>query len=252
MELFSNAFFQVILFVYNTIGLQNIGIAIVEIAILTRLLFHPFVKQQAHHSKKMAELQPKLAALKEKHKGNQQAFAAAQMELFKEHGVNPAGGCLPAIVQLVVIFGLYSAMGQILAGNYNRHFLAWDMGKPDIWHLPSIPVALPGILVVIAALTQFLQTKMMLPVAAKKAVAKKGEVKKEGSFVEEFAEAQSSMVWMFPLIFLIIGTQPSFPSGLALYWSVSSTIAIVQQYLITGLGGLEPYMIQLRRLLGQR
>ncbi len=253
LSLFGNTFFQIILLVYNTIGLSNLGLAIVEIAILTRLIFYPFIKQQAHHTKKMAEIQPHLSALKEKHKGNQQAFAAAQMELFKEHGVNPAGGCVPALVQLVVIIGLYSAMGTILRGNYNRQFIIWDMGKPDVFRLPNIPFNLPGILVIVAALTQFVQTKMMMPAKAtvpvpSKAPAK-GEVKKEPGFMEEFAEAQGSMAWMFPLFFLFLGTQPNFPAGLALYWSVSSLIAIVQQYRLTGLGSLASTMVQLRGLV---
>lgn len=254
LSFFGNTFFQIILFVYNTIGLQNLGLAIVEIAILTRLLFYPFIKQQAHHTKKMAEIQPHLAALKEKHKGNQQAFAAAQMALFKEHGVNPAGGCVPAIVQLVVIIGLYSAMGQILHGNYNRHFLLWDVGKPDVYHITGFPLPIPGILVIIAALTQFIQTKMMMPAKVvkpvpKKAVVKAGEQKKDAGFMEEFAEAQGSMAWMFPLFFLFLGTQPNFPAGLALYWAVSSSIAIVQQYRLTGLGSLAATVVQLRGLL---
>src|SRR5574340_175363 len=99
-------FLQIVLFIYNTIAFQNLGVAIIEVAVLTRVVFYPFAKQQAHYSKKMAELTPQLKALKETHKGNQQAMALAQAELFKQHGVNPAAGCLPAIVQIVVLIAL--------------------------------------------------------------------------------------------------------------------------------------------------
>lgn len=239
-------FLNIILFVYNTVAFQNLGLAIMEIAVLTRVVFYPFLKQQAHYSKKMAELQPHLAALKEQHKDNKQAMAAAQMELFKQHGVNPATGCLPAVVQIVVLFGLLGAMNRILTLNLNRQLWVWDMAKPDAYHFSGVPFAIPGVLVVIAAATQFIQTKMMTPSSQApqgKALQKKNpEEKKE--FMEEFAEAQSSMIWMFPLMFLFLGTQ--WPSGLALYWSVGSLLAIWQQYRVTGLGGLEPYVKRIR------
>lgn len=218
-------FLNLILGIYNSVGFHNLGATIVEIAVLSRLIFYPFAKQQTHYSKKMAELQPHLNALKEKHKEDKQAFAAAQMALFKEHGVNPAAGCLPAIVQIVILFGLLGAMDQVLKLGLNTNFFIWNMAHPDKYQVAGIPFALPGILVAIAALTQFVQTKMMMPTPVKK---EEGKVKKEGGFMEEFADAQSSMVWMFPLMFLFLGTQ--WPSGLALYWSVSSILAIIQQY----------------------
>lgn len=232
-------FLQIILFVYNTIAFQNLGVAIIEISILSRVVFYPFIKQQTHYSKKMAELQPHLNDLKEKHKDNKQAFAAAQMELFKQHGVNPAAGCLPAVVQIVILFGLLGAMNQILTMKVNTSLWIWDMAKPDAFGISGIPFKIPGILVVVAALTQFIQTKMMMPTQVKKIENKE---KKEGDFMSEFADAQSSMIWMFPLMFLFLGTQ--WPSGLALYWSVSSLFAIYQQYKIAGLGGLEPYVVK--------
>lgn len=248
-------FLQIILFIYKTIAFQNLGLAIVEIAVLSRVVFYPFIKQQTHYGKKMAELQPHIKSLQEKHKDNKQSFAAAQMALFKQHGVNPAAGCLPAIVQIVILFGLLGAMNQILTMKVNTQFLLWDMAKPDAYHLNGIPFALPGILVALAALTQFVQTKMMIlpggalakseadgPSSAK-ASKGQGEDEKKG-FMEEFAQAQSSMIWMFPLMFLFLGTQ--WPSGLALYWTVSSIFAIWQQYRIAGLGGLEQYVVQLR------
>lgn len=241
-------FLNIILFIYNTVAFQNLGVAIVEVAVLTRIIFYPFIKQQSHYSKKMAELQPHINALKEKHKDDQKGMAAAQMELFKQHGVNPAAGCLPAVVQIVVLFGLLGAMNHLLTMSLNRQFLLWDMAKPDAYRFSGLPVAVPGVLVIIAALTQFIQTKMMLPAAPVNKVNKINESnegnKKDKGFMEEFSEAQGSMMWMFPLMFLFLGTQ--WPSGLALYWSVGSLIAIWQQYRIAGFGGLDPYIVKLK------
>lgn len=231
------------------------GVAIIEISVLTRLIFYPFIKQQAHYSKKMAELQPHIASLKERHKGNQQAFAQAQMELFKQHGVNPAAGCLPAVVQIVVLFGLLGAMNRILGMNVNTGFLIWNMAKPDAYHFSGVPVAVPGILVILAAATQYVQTKLMIPSTPSRdkapskptLVVEGGKPAEKKEFMEEFAEAQSSMMWMFPLMFLFLGTQ--WPSGLALYWSVSSVLAIWQQVRITGFGPFEQYVVKFRGLV---
>lgn len=269
MPIIGDLFLQAILFIYNTIGFHSLGVAIIEISVITRLIFYPFIKQQTQYSKKMNELQPHISALKEKHKGNQQAFATAQMDLFKQHGVNPAAGCLPAVVQIVVLFGLLGAMNHILTMKLNTSFWIWNMAQPDAYALSkvlpgiasAIPLAkgfeIPGALVLIAAATQFLQTKMILPGSPKQLAAStqqvskksdknKPEAKKEGDFMSEFAEAQSSMIWMFPLIFLFLGTK--WPSGLALYWSVSSIIAIAQQYRISGLGGLQQYVLKLKSI----
>lgn len=241
-------FLQAVLFVYNTIAFQNLGVAIIEIALLTRIIFYPFIRQQLHYSKKMAEITPHINALKEKHKGNQQALAMAQAQLFKEHGINPAAGCLPSIVQIVVLFGLLGALNKILSMNVNTHLWIWDMAKPDAYQIKGFPFALPGILVILAAATQFVQSKMMFPSAPKvRQEDKPAEKEEKKGFAQEFAEAQSGMLWMFPLMFLFLGTQ--WPSGLALYWSVSSFLAIYQQYRISGLGGLEEYAVKSKALL---
>ncbi|OGG06767.1 hypothetical protein A2872_00860 [Candidatus Gottesmanbacteria bacterium RIFCSPHIGHO2_01_FULL_42_12] len=243
-------FLQAVLLVYNTIGLQNLGLAIIEIAVLSRIIFYPFIKQQLNYSKKMGELQPHISALKEKHGKDQQAFARAQMDLYKEHGFNPASGCLSSIVPIVVMIILFGALNEILVMPVNTSFAIWNMAKPDIIHLPGVSFPIPGILVIIAAFTQFIQSKMMMPKAPMIRKEDKPVEKKEKSdFATEFASAQSSMIWMFPLMFLWFGTQ--WPSGLALYWSVTSVVSIWQQYKISGLGGLEDYVVKLKNY-GQR
>jgi YidC/Oxa1 family membrane protein insertase len=241
-------FLSLILFVYQNLAFKNLGLAIIEIAILLRILFYPLIKQQTVYSKKMAELQPQLGLLKKKHGDNKQAFANAQMDLFKQHNINPAAGCLPLIVQMVVLFGLLGALNKTLAMDLNTTFVIWNMAKPDTFRLSGIDFALPGILVLFASLTQFIQSKMMMPAATppihKEDKPKEKEEKKE--FAEEFAGAQSSMIWMFPLMFVFFGTM--WPSGLALYWSITSAIAIFQQYQIAGLGGLKPWVEKIKAM----
>lgn len=222
-------FLQIILFIYNSLAWQNLGLTIILIAVITRIIFYPFVKQQTRYSKKMNELQPHLAALKKKHQNNQQALTKAQMELFTQHGINPLMGCLPAVVQIIILFGLFGALNKILSMGLNTQFFIWNLAKPDVYRIPQIPFQIPGILVILAALSQYLQTKTMLPTPPRiRKEDKPSEKKEKESFSEEFIKTQSSMTWMFPLMFLFFGTL--WPSGLALYWSVSSFLAIIQQF----------------------
>ncbi len=238
----SQIFLPVLLFLYNTIGLHSVGLAIIEISIISRIIFYPFIKNQTRYTFKMRELQPLIDELKKKHQDDKQAFAKAQMELFKEHGVNPAAGCLPSIVQIVILFGLLGALNSILKMGLNTHFLIWDMARPDVFiknalKFGPISISVPGILVILSSLTQFLQMKIMMPPPPPvHKEDKPGEVKEKEDFAASLAQTQSSMTWMFPLMFLFLGTQ--WPSGLPLYWTVTSAFAIIQQYQISGWGSL--------------
>ena len=119
-------------------------------------------------------------------------------------------------------------MNEILKMKINTVFLIWDMAKPDAYKIAGLPFMIPGILVIAAAATQYIQMKMMMPTPPKiRQEDKPKEVAEKAGFMESFVESQASMVWMFPLIFLLFGTQ--WPSGLALYWSTSSLLMILQQ-----------------------
>jgi len=237
-------FLQIILFFYNNLAFKNLGLTIIEIAVLSRLIFFPMLKQQLSSSKKMAELKPHLDALNIKHKGNKQALQQAQLELYKQHGVNPAAGCLPMILQIVIMIGLLGGMNKILTMNLNTTFLWWDMAKPDAHKIEGLKFAIPGILVFISAISQYIQSMMMMPLPPKVLKVDKPKEKEEKKdFASSYAESMQSTVWMFPLMFLLFGS--NWPSGLALYWSVSSVLSIMQQYPITGLGSLNPQIEKL-------
>src|SRR3989344_7428556 len=104
-------------------GLQSLhlpgalGFSIMILTIVIRVLVWPFMASQIKATKKMADLKPHLDALKIKHKGDKQGMATAQMALYKEHGVNPAGGCLPALIQIPVFIALYQSIINILPGS---------------------------------------------------------------------------------------------------------------------------------------
>lgn len=205
-----------LLFLYQNLG-QSLGVAIIALTVILRLLLFPLVLPSLRSAKAQRELQPELKELKKKHKDDKQALAAAQMKLFKKKGVNPFAGCLPQILQLVVLIALYRVfMSNLSDGVLNHQFLIWDLSKRDSYF----------ILPLLAAATQFLLSRMMLPAVSEEEEAAKATKEQADDFATTM---QKQNLYLFPVLTLLLGLQ--FPSGLMLYWLVSSAIQVLQQWL---------------------
>ena len=83
-----------------------LGFAVIGITLVVRLVLYPLMAAQLRSARKMAKLKPHMDALSVKHKGDKQALSQAQMALYKEHGINPAAGCLPLLIQMPVLIAL--------------------------------------------------------------------------------------------------------------------------------------------------
>lgn len=224
----------------------NLGITIIVIGVASRIIFYPFLKSSLKQNQILKELKPKLDQAKKKHGSNKQKLAEEQARLYREAGFNPAAGCLAPIVQLVVAIFLFNALRSLLnTKGIDPTFLIWDLRHPDLLGktlgVTGLLAAFPGILVILTAIVTLLQSKMMLPepVPFEKADSLK-EVEKKEDLSEALASSQGQFVYLFPLMILFTGRL--FPSGLALYWLVSTAIGLVQQYNISGLGGLKPWV----------
>lgn len=252
---------NVLVFFYKLTG--NLGSSIILLTIALRFLMTPLVLPSLKLSKKIQELSPELAMLKEKYKNDKPGLVTAQAQLYKQHGANPASGCLPQVIQLVVLIALYSVFNSILHGNsdslvttlnpqlysFNQlsadfrvdaSFLYLDLRKPDTFTIPGLPIPLPGLFLLLSALTQLISSLMMSPVyKTEKKIADKSSENTDDAMVE----AQKQMSYIFPLMTLFIGFQ--FPAGLVLYWTVFSVFSSIQQYSISGWGGLKPWLVKL-------
>ncbi len=260
-----------LIFLYQVLG-QNLGLAIIALTGLIRVILIPFTNSSLRAARKMQDLAPEIAKLKALHKDDKTAFAAAQMELYKKHGANPAAGCLPQIIQLIVLIALYQAFNQTLTTNgqtishlnnllyqplklaadthLNTNFLYLNLAKPDIFHftLPNsnVNLPIPGLFLILAIVVQFLSSKMMMPaVKAEEKLAKKEKNETE----DIMASTQEQMLYLFPLMTLLIGF--NFPSGLVLYWFLFSFLSAVQQYFVSGWGGLTPWIKTAKEKLGR-
>lgn len=226
----------------------NMGLAIIALTVLIGLILIPLTLPQLKAAQKMQELAPKLEKLKKKYQKDKQKLMQAQMELYKENGVNPAAGCLPQILRLVVLISLYQVFTQVIrpgaevvekinqslysfvqlpTAGLNLRFLWLDLSRPDLIHIPGF-VALPGVLVILAALFQFLSSLLMAPVVK---TEEEGAEATEGKSDDLAVSMQKQMVYLFPLITLVIGY--TMPSGVILYWFVFSLFTFIQQLLVS-------------------
>lgn len=230
-----------------------LGFSIILLTIAIRLILYPLTTPQLKASKKMQELNPHLIRLKSKHKNDAKRLQAETMKLYKEFGVNPVAGCLPLLIQIPIIWGLYSVLQQIVSlgpkdvvSNVNKivyfDFLklsgSWD---PNFFGIPlgQNPAGLiskigPLVLVVplLTFLFQFIQSKMMIP--QNKDKDKNEKEKKKDDFASVF---QSQSLYIFPVMIGFFSY--TFPIGLSLYWNTFTIFGIIQQYLISGWGGLK-------------
>jgi YidC/Oxa1 family membrane protein insertase len=223
---------------YSVLGGQ-FWLAIIVFTIVIRVLMTPLMLPQQRSAKKMQELQPRLKELQKKYGKERDKMAQEQMKLYKEAGVNPAGGCLPMLVQFPIWIGLYQSIIQALghqplqlfqlsANIYpfldrlwsevplNRYFLGMDLALTP-QQLGGLTYALP----ILVAFTSWLQTKMTTMPASS-----------DG----QGASMNQSMTMMMPLMFGWFSL--SFATGLSLYFVVSNVIGIVTQGFISGWEGL--------------
>ena len=240
-----------------------LGFAIVLLTVFVRLLMYPLTTKQLQMSKKMQELAPHMSKIKDKHKGDMRRQQEATMALYKEHNLNPAAGCLPGLVQIVVlIFGLYPALLKVLTVSgkdiattvnerlfspalhltsaWNTDFFGLELGKTPADLYAAFGIAMFAIPVITGGL-QFIQSKMMLPAASKKAVSVK-DSKKPDDFATMF---QKQSLYILP--FMIGFFSWYFSVGLSLYWNTFTIFGIIQQYKVAGLGGVADWVAKLRK-----
>lgn len=240
---------------YKILG-GNLGLAIIGLTVAIRAALIPLTAPSLKAAQKLRELQPELNKLKKKYKKDKTAFARAQLELYQKHGANPLSGCLPQIIQIIILIALFQAFSQVLhpdgeiisklnevlypflrlkiTEEINIKFFYLDLTQPDMVSLPfSLRLGklalnkIPGIFLLGAALVQFLSSRAMMPtVTGEKNVAKKTP----GEADDMAVAMQEQMLYIMPIMTLLIGF--TFPSGLVLYWLTFSLCMLVQQKLL--------------------
>jgi len=213
--LFYQPLLNSLIFLYQILG-NNFGWAIIALTLIIRIVLLPLALPSLRAAQLMKKIQPELDGLKKKFK-DKRKLQEEQLKLYRKHGINPAAGCLPNLLQFLILIALYRVFihfiqtGMIDGTEVKMNFLWLDLAKPDPFYL----------LPVLAGVSQLVLTLMMAPAKTKKAKTE----------TEEMAQTiQKQMIFMMPLMTVLIASK--LPSGLALYWLTTTLFSLGQQRLL--------------------
>lgn len=199
-------------FLYRII--PNYGIVIIIFSVLIKIIVYPLTKKSYSSMKEMQTIQPLMAEIREKYKDDPQRMNKEMMKLYKEHGVNPLGGCLPMLLQMPLLIALFIVFRSTIQLRGAMFIPGWipDLSRPDTLFL--LPFSLPlygnefNLLPIFMAVTMIFQSKMTMQ-----------------------DPKQKAMVYLMPVFMLLIFNR--FPSGLNLYYTMFNLLTIIQQKYIT-------------------
>lgn len=207
------------------------ALAIIFTTIIFKLILLPLTIKQTRSMKKMQEIQPKIQEIQKKYKDEPQTVSAKTLELYKEHKVNPLGGCLPILIQLPVILAYFRVMQSPIKYVFENEQVYEAINKSFLWvsdislapsemvngavnEIEFLGFTIPLIAVIASVTTYFSNKSMATSQPAANAQA---------------ASTQKTMNIVSPIIILMFGY--NYAIGLTLYWSVSNIFQILQQYI---------------------
>ena len=194
--------------IYDFIG--NYGLALLVFTILIKGVMYPLYAKQIKTTMNMSKMQPKIKEIQQKYAKDKALMNQKMAELYKEEGGSMYGGCLPMLIQMIVIMGLFALLrnpmnyissDKMLFAIHESFLWIPDLAQPDKWVLPIIA----GIATFLA--TYFSQTNQM-----------------SGPNADQMKMMTKMMKYVFPVMILLMAR--SYPAGLALYWSLNQIIQI--------------------------
>lgn len=221
-EIFFRPIFNALVLIYNLMPGQDFGVAIVILTVIIRLIFVPLSLKTLRSQRELARLQPKIKELQEKYKNDRPALSRATLELYKTHNVNPFSGCLPILIQLPVLIALYQAFRLGLEPNSLNSLYSFVSSPGTINNISLGLINLSQkspLLAVTAGALQFVQSKL-------------AAVNTNPSGGQDITAAMMSrqMLYFFPVMVIIISW--NLPTGLVIYWVVTTLFSIFEQLLI--------------------
>jgi len=186
------------------------GLVIIIFALLMKIVLNPLTKTQMNSMKKMSQLNPKITAIREKYKDDPVKANQQIMKLYKEEKINPAGGCLPMLLQLPILYALFGVFNSTIELRNESFLWIKDLSSPDV--IMNLPFTIPvfGIsqisgLALAMGVTMFIQQKMTIT-----------------------DPKQKAMVYIMPVMLTLLFF--SFPAGLNLYYFMFNLFSITQQW----------------------
>ena len=188
--------------------LNNYGITLIIFTIFVKGCLYPLYAAQIKSTSVMADIQPKIQALQKKYANDKETLNIKMMELYKEEKFNPMGGCLPMLIQMPIIFGLFALLrnpmayissDSMLLAIHESFLWVMDLSQPDLWILP-----------IAAGVTTFISFNQTQS--------------QQGSVNNQMAPMMNMMKYLFPVMIVWMGR--SFPAGLTIYWFIGTLVQI--------------------------
>ncbi|MEX2090961.1 MAG: YidC/Oxa1 family membrane protein insertase [Candidatus Paceibacterota bacterium] len=217
-EIIFRPLFNITVFLYNILPWNDFGLAIVVLTLIIKLIFMPLTLKSIRSQKKLSQLNPKIKEIKEKYKNDTRAQSEATMAFYKEKGINPLAGCLPLLIQIPILIGLYQAFIVGLKPE-SLTMLYGFVKNPGIVNQISFGFIDIGskmpVLAVVAGGLQFIQSRTNPALTQGPGMA------------PEMKALNSQMLYFFPIMIIIIGW--NLPAGLLLYWLATTVFSIIEQ-----------------------
>lgn len=190
---------------------NNYGVTLIVFTVFVKFCLYPLYAAQVKSTSRMADMQPKMKALQSKYADDKETLNIKMMELYKEEKFNPMGGCLPMVIQMPIIFGLFallrdpipylSSSGFMLGAIHESFFWIMDLSQPDAWILP-----------IASGITTFISFNQTQSQQGSSAMN------------PQMAPMMNMMKYFYPIMIVWMGR--SFPAGLAIYWFVGTAVQI--------------------------
>lgn len=194
---------------YDLIG--NYGITIILFTIIVKLILYPLYIKQTKSMARISDVQPKMTAIQQKYANDRETMNVKMAELYKEEKFNPMGGCLPMLIQMPIIMGLFALLRNptlyikadgMLFAVHESFLWIMDLSQPDKWVLP-----------IIAGIATFIAFSL-----------NQQQQQQAAAGANQMAGMMKMMRFIFPIMIVWMGR--SFPAGLALYWAISQVMQI--------------------------
>jgi len=222
-------FYNVFIGIIGLIPGHSVGFGIIILTILVKIALFPLTKKSSLAQQKMKEVDPELREIKERFKDDKQEQAKRTLEIYQKHKINPFSGCLPILIQLPLIIGLYTLFMKGLT--IKPEVLYSFVPLPSSLNMDFLGITLSSKSVLLAGLsgvTQFAQALQMLKKSPPPPALKEGE---KPSLQDELARSMNiQMKYFFPIMITVVSYTTS--AAVALYFVTSNILGIVQEYMI--------------------
>jgi YidC/Oxa1 family membrane protein insertase len=185
----------------RAIGEPNYGLAIIIMTILIKIILYPLTAKQIASTKAMSRLQPRMKELQMRYRDDKEKLNEELAKLYKREGINPLAGCLPLLIQMPIMIGIFYGIRDFNYEGPSNFLWMESIGQPDPYY----------ILPILSALTTLIQSKQSMPASSENQTSK-------------------MMIYFMPIFIGYISLK--FPAGLVLYWVVMNIMQIGQQFLM--------------------